>query len=78
MSQAQWCSPVITALERLRQEDHKFKASLWDVTRPCLKDKKERKVIHTKPLKIMELRRSVKEKNNVEKLNGMVVLLGLN
>jgi hypothetical protein len=36
-SWAQWCTPVITALERLRQEDLEFQASLSDIVRHCLK-----------------------------------------
>jgi hypothetical protein len=28
--------PIIPALERLRQEDHKFKASLGNIKKPCL------------------------------------------
>jgi hypothetical protein len=34
-------TPVIPALERLRQEDHEFKTSLVYV-RPCLEKKKDR------------------------------------
>jgi hypothetical protein len=35
--------PVMLALGRLRQEDHKFKASLYYITRLCLRKKgKER------------------------------------
>jgi hypothetical protein len=40
-SQAQWGTPVIPALERLRQEDLKFKSSLGCLVRPCLKKKKK-------------------------------------
>jgi len=32
-----WHRPVILALRKLRQEDHKFKASLSFIARPCLK-----------------------------------------
>jgi hypothetical protein len=39
--------PVIPALERLRQEDLEFKASLGYIGRPCLKNKKEK--IASKP-----------------------------
>jgi hypothetical protein len=35
--------PVIPALGELRQEDQKFKASLYFMVRPCPKKKKERK-----------------------------------
>jgi hypothetical protein len=34
--------PVIPTLGKLRQEEHKFKASLDHIVRPCVK-KKERK-----------------------------------
>lgn len=38
--QAWWCTPVIPALWRLRQENHhKLKASLGYILRVCLKDK---------------------------------------
>jgi hypothetical protein len=33
--------PLIPALERLRQEDHKFEARLNYKLRPCLKKKKK-------------------------------------
>jgi hypothetical protein len=36
-----WCMPVIPALLRLRQEDHKFKTSLGYIARPCLEKKKK-------------------------------------
>jgi hypothetical protein len=35
--------PVISALQRLGKEDHKFKESLGYIVRPCLKKKKNRK-----------------------------------
>jgi hypothetical protein len=35
--------PVIPALRRLRQEDHKFEASLNNRVKPCLKKKKKKK-----------------------------------
>jgi hypothetical protein len=34
-----WYKPVISALGRLRQKNHKFKISLRYKTRPCLKKK---------------------------------------
>jgi hypothetical protein len=37
MSWAWWCTPVIPALRRLRQEDHEFEASLDYTVRPHLK-----------------------------------------
>jgi hypothetical protein len=41
-SQVWWCTPVILALGRLRQEDCKFEASLDYGMRLCLKKKKSR------------------------------------
>jgi hypothetical protein len=40
--QAWWCQPVITTLGRLRQKDHKFKASVAYKPRHCLKKKKRK------------------------------------
>jgi hypothetical protein len=40
-SQAWWCTPVIPAFRRLRQEDHGFEASLGYLVRPYLKRKKK-------------------------------------
>jgi hypothetical protein len=34
-----WCTPIILALRRLRQEDYKFEDSLSSIVRPCLKKK---------------------------------------
>jgi hypothetical protein len=40
-----WHMPVITALRRLRQEDHEFEAIVNYIEKPCLnKKKKERKL----------------------------------
>jgi hypothetical protein len=36
----QWFMPVIPALGRMRQEDHKFKVNLGYLVRPCLKSLK--------------------------------------
>jgi hypothetical protein len=33
--------PIIPALERLRQEDHKFKASLGCIAKPCSKTQRK-------------------------------------
>jgi hypothetical protein len=38
-----WCTPVIPAFGRLRQEDHEFKASLGHIARLCLKKKDKKK-----------------------------------
>jgi hypothetical protein len=40
-NQAWWCTPVIPALRRLRQEDHEFKASLGYITTKKKKPKNE-------------------------------------
>jgi hypothetical protein len=37
ISQTQWHTPIITALGKLKQEIHKFKASLGYIVRLCLK-----------------------------------------
>jgi hypothetical protein len=34
-----WCTPIISAFERLRQEDCEFKAGLGYIARPGLKNK---------------------------------------
>jgi hypothetical protein len=34
--QAWWDTPVIPALRRLRQEDHKFEVNLDYIARPCV------------------------------------------
>jgi hypothetical protein len=36
-SQAWGCIPVISVLQRLRQEDYKFEASIGYTVKPCLK-----------------------------------------
>jgi hypothetical protein len=41
-----WHRPVISALQRLRQKDLGFKASLGYIARPCLKRKKKKKNIY--------------------------------
>jgi hypothetical protein len=40
MQNTWWCTPVIAALGRLKQEDHEFKVILGYRVRPCLKKKK--------------------------------------
>jgi hypothetical protein len=42
-SQVWWYTHIIPALGRWRQEDHKFKANLGYIVRPCLKPKKKKK-----------------------------------
>ena len=42
-SPAVWCTPIILALRRLRQEIHKFKVGLAYGVIPSLKERKERK-----------------------------------
>jgi hypothetical protein len=41
LSQAWWHTPLIPALRRLKQKDHKFEASLGYIARPSLKKKKK-------------------------------------
>jgi hypothetical protein len=33
-----WCLPTILALQRLKQEEHKFKTSLVYIARTCLRE----------------------------------------
>jgi hypothetical protein len=40
-SWAWWYASIISALGKLRQEDHKFETSLGYVERPCLKKQKQ-------------------------------------
>jgi hypothetical protein len=44
LSRVWGCRPVILALRKLRQENHKFKVSLGYVVRSCLKKKKDKSV----------------------------------
>jgi hypothetical protein len=47
-----WHTSVISALGRLRQEDHKFKASLGYIVRSWLKKKKKKTSNSSGPLSI--------------------------
>jgi hypothetical protein len=38
-----WCTPVISTLWRLRQDDHEFEASWGYIVRPCLKKQNKQK-----------------------------------
>jgi hypothetical protein len=38
-----WCMPIIPAFRQMKQEDHKFEASLGYTTRPCLKRENNKK-----------------------------------
>jgi hypothetical protein len=46
--QVWWCTPVISALGRLKQEDLEFEANLDYRVRPCLKKKKIQNQINKK------------------------------
>jgi hypothetical protein len=48
-----WDTPVISVLRSLRQEDHKFEASLGNIARRCLKKprRKRKENINTKKKK---------------------------
>jgi hypothetical protein len=39
--QAWWCTSVISALGKVKQEDHTFEAGLSYIARPCLQKKKK-------------------------------------
>jgi hypothetical protein len=41
-----WHTPVFTAVRKLRQEDHKFQASLGYIVRPYLKKSKKQTTIN--------------------------------
>jgi hypothetical protein len=41
----QWCTPIVPVLERLRQEDFKFKASLGYIA-TLSQNKQTKKVVH--------------------------------
>jgi hypothetical protein len=42
ISQTQWCTPIVLAIQEARQEDYKFKASLGNTVRPCFQKKKSK------------------------------------
>jgi hypothetical protein len=43
LSPAWWCTPVIPVLERLKQEDGKFKISLGYIVRLCYQKRRKEK-----------------------------------
>jgi hypothetical protein len=60
--------PVILALRRLRQEDHKFQFSLIYIARSCLKKKKKSegmaKVVECLPIKLKAQAQTPVQKKN--------------
>jgi hypothetical protein len=45
--QTQWHTTINPAFQRLRQEDHQFKANLGYIVRPCMKKQTTKKPIPT-------------------------------
>jgi hypothetical protein len=60
--ESKWSIPVISALRRLRQENHKFEVSLSYVKRPYFKKKRKKEKKTKKKKKEEEEKRKRKEK----------------
>lgn len=65
-----WCTPIIPAFRRLRQEDlHEFEASLNYIVRTCLK-KKQKTIYGRTTLSVPDLTKQTKDKTK-QKQHGL-------